>query len=65
MRSSADRESLINQAMFVFARAAVYATLFGIGKIVFGYTGAGVFMLAIAAAAFYWISRSFRGETAS
>lgn len=44
---------------------AVYATLFGIGKIVFGYTGAGVVMLAIAAAAFYWISRSFRGETAS
>ena len=43
---------------------AVYATLFGIGKIVFGYTGAGVGMLAIAAAAFYWISRSFRGETA-
>ena len=42
---------------------AVYATLFGIGKIVFGYTGAGVVMLAIAAAAFYWISRSFRGET--
>ena len=43
---------------------AVYATLFGIGKIVFGYTGAGIGMLAIAAAAFYWISRSFRAETA-
>src|SRR2546422_909412 len=39
---------------------AVYATLFGIGKIVFGFTGAGIVMLAIAAAAFYWISRSFR-----
>ena len=39
---------------------AVYATLFGIGKIIFGYTGAGVAMLAVAAAAFYWISRSFR-----
>jgi len=36
---------------------AVYATLFGIGKIVFGFTGAGIVMLAIAAAAFYWISR--------
>ena len=42
---------------------AVYATLFGIGKLVFGYTGAGIGMLAVAAAAFYWISRSFRGET--
>jgi hypothetical protein len=41
---------------------AVYATLFGIGKIVFGYTGTGVVMLAVAAAAFYWISRSFRAE---
>jgi SSS family solute:Na+ symporter len=41
---------------------AVYATLFGIGKIVFGYTGAGLTMLAVAAASFYWISRSFRDE---
>ena len=39
---------------------AVYATLFGIGKVIFGFTGAGVGMLAVAAAAFYWISRSFR-----
>jgi len=43
---------------------AVYATLFGIGKLVFGYTGMGVVMLAVAASAFYWISRSFRGESA-
>src|SRR5213593_337838 len=42
---------------------AVYATLFGIGKIVFGFTGNGIAMLIIAAAAFYWISRSFRTET--
>ncbi len=39
---------------------AVYATLFGIGKVIFGYTGAGLAMLAVAAAAFYWISRSFK-----
>jgi Na+/proline symporter len=39
---------------------AVYATLFGIGKVIFGFTGAGIGMLAVAAAAFYWISRSFR-----
>jgi solute:Na+ symporter, SSS family len=43
---------------------AVYATLFGIGKIVFGYTGTGLVLLAVAAAAFYWISRSFKAELA-
>jgi Na+/proline symporter len=43
---------------------AVYATLFGIGKIVFGYTATGVAMLAVAAAAFYWISRSLRADGA-
>jgi hypothetical protein len=43
---------------------AVYATLFGIGKIVFGYTTAGVVMLVIAAAAFAWIARSFQNDTA-
>jgi hypothetical protein len=41
---------------------AVYGTLFGIGKLVFGYTGAGVALLLVAAAAFGWISRTFRGE---
>ena len=44
---------------------AVYATLFGIGKIVFGFTGVGVAMLAVAAVAFYWISRSFTSEAAA
>jgi SSS family solute:Na+ symporter len=39
---------------------AVYATLFGIGKVIFGFTGAGLAMLAVAAAAFFWISRSFK-----
>ncbi len=39
---------------------AVYATLFGIGKIIFGFTGTGVVMLGLATAAFYWISRSFK-----
>ena len=41
---------------------AVYATLFGIGKIIFGYTASGIVMLCVAAASFYWISRSFRDE---
>jgi Na+/proline symporter len=39
---------------------AVYATLFGIGKLIFGELAMGVGMLALAAAAFYWVSRSFR-----
>ncbi len=41
---------------------AVYSTLFGIGKLIFGDTVQALVMLAVAAAAFYWISRSFRNE---
>ncbi len=43
---------------------AVYGTLFGTGKIIFGYPGQGVLLLAIALAAFLWIARSFRSESA-
>jgi len=42
---------------------AVYSTLFGIGKLIFGELGTGVMLLAVAAAAFTWIARSFRSET--
>jgi SSS family solute:Na+ symporter len=41
---------------------AVYASLFGIGKLVFGDLGTGLGLLAIAAVAFAWIARSFREE---
>jgi hypothetical protein len=41
---------------------AVYATLFGIGKVIFGNLGSGLVTLAIAAAAFAWIARSFQSE---
>jgi solute:Na+ symporter, SSS family len=41
---------------------AVYCTLFGIGKMIFGETAAALTLLAIAAAAFAWIARSFRAE---
>jgi Na+/proline symporter len=41
---------------------AVYATLFGLGKLVFGQIGAGIALLAVAAAAFAWIARSFRSD---
>jgi Na+/proline symporter len=47
---------------WVAGLVAVYSTLFGIGKLIFGELGAGFGMLVLAAAAFYWISRSFRGE---
>jgi solute:Na+ symporter, SSS family len=43
---------------------AVYGTLFGTGKIIFGYPGQGIGLLAIALAAFLWIARSFRSEGA-
>jgi Na+/proline symporter len=40
---------------------AVYCSLFGIGKIVFGEHMMGIILLAIAFGALVWISRSFRG----
>jgi Na+/proline symporter len=43
---------------------AVYATLFGIGKLIFGETATGFVMLLVAAAAFAWIARAFRSEDA-
>lgn len=39
---------------------AVYCSLFGIGKIIFGEHTMGIILLGVALAAFYWISRSFR-----
>ena len=41
---------------------AVYASLFGIGKIIFGEIGTGAVLLVIAVVAFAWIARSFRNE---
>jgi Na+/proline symporter len=41
---------------------AVYTTLFGIGKLVFGEVAVGFGLLAIAVVAFIWIARSFRTE---
>jgi Na+/proline symporter len=41
---------------------AVYSTLFGIGKVVFGEIGTGLILLVIAAIAFAWIARAFRAE---
>jgi len=41
---------------------AVYSSLFGIGKIIFGEAVPGIVMLIIATVAFAWIARSFRSE---
>ncbi|HUR92225.1 MAG TPA: sodium:solute symporter family protein [Gemmatimonadaceae bacterium] len=41
---------------------AVYASLFGIGKLVFLEFGSGLILLLIAGLAFSWIARSFRNE---
>ncbi|MDB4908260.1 MAG: hypothetical protein JWO05_3044 [Gemmatimonadetes bacterium] len=41
---------------------AVYSTLFGIGKLVFGHMALGFGLLGIAVVAFAWIARSFRGD---
>ena len=43
---------------------AVYTTLFGIGKLVFGDVGLGLMLLFVAALAFGWIARSLRQESA-
>ena len=42
---------------------AAYATLFGIGKLIFGPVSTGIGMLAVAAVAFAWIAWSFGQET--
>ncbi|MGI8548273.1 MAG: sodium:solute symporter family protein [Gemmatimonadaceae bacterium] len=40
----------------------VYATLFGIGKLVFGEFGAGTILLVIGVVAFAWIARNFQAD---
>ena len=40
----------------------MYATLFGIGKIIFGEWLSGAILVVIAAVAFAWIARSFTGD---
>ena len=60
------RESIPGGALawtnWIAGIVAVYATLFGIGKLVFGELGLGLGMLAVAIVAFAWIARSFRSE---
>ena len=61
------RESIPGGALawtnWIAGIVAVYTSLFGIGKLIFGETGAGITLLAMAALAFLWIARSFQAET--
>jgi hypothetical protein len=42
---------------------SVYATLFGVGKLIFGPRVQALLYFLVAAVAFAWIARSFRNET--
>jgi solute:Na+ symporter, SSS family len=44
---------------------AVYSSLFGIGKLIFGELASAFILFAIALAAFWWIARTFRAEARS
>ena len=50
----------ITWSNWVAGVAAVYTSLFGIGKLIFGETLTGVILLGVAAFCFWWIARSFR-----
>ncbi|HEY3114598.1 MAG TPA: sodium:solute symporter family protein [Gemmatimonadaceae bacterium] len=68
-RAGFGRESIPGGALawtnWIAGIVAVYSSLFGIGKLVLGDMVEGLVMLAIAAAAFSWIARSFREEPAT
>ena len=55
----------ITWSNWVAGVAAVYTSLFGIGKIIFGQTMTGVILLAVAGVCFAWIARSFREADSS
>jgi Na+/proline symporter len=67
-RAGFGREPIAGGALawtnWVAGIVAAYSTLFGIGKVVFGETESGVALLIVAAVAFAWIARSFRGDGA-
>jgi SSS family solute:Na+ symporter len=66
-RAGFGREPIAGGALawtnWVAGIVAAYATLFGIGQLVFGHPELGGGMLLVAAIAFWWISRSFREES--
>jgi SSS family solute:Na+ symporter len=50
----------ITWSNWVAGVAAVYTSLFGIGKLIFGEMLTGTILLGVAAFCFWWIARSFR-----
>src|SRR5215204_351873 len=68
-RAGYGRESIPGGALawtnWIAGIVAVYSTLFGIGKLVFGHLSAGLGLLAVAVVAFAWIARSFRNDPAT
>src|SRR6476646_4851891 len=68
-RSGFGREGIPGGALawtnWIAGIVAVYASLFGIGKIVLGNLLQGLIMLAVAVIAFGWIARSFREDEAT
>jgi len=55
----------LNWTNWVAGVVSVYASLFGVGQIIFGATGAGIALLAIAALCFAWIGWNLRSEPPS
>ena len=56
---------MITWSNWIAGIAAVYTSLFGIGKVIFGDTTVGVILLVVAGVCFAWIARSFRGADSS
>jgi Na+/proline symporter len=54
----------LNWTNWVAGVTSVYATLFGVGRILFGQPGAGLGFLCVAAACFAWIARNLRADGA-
>ena len=52
----------LNWTNWVAGVTCVYASLFGVGRVLFGQLGAGLGFLCLAAASFAWIGRSLRRE---
>ena len=52
----------MNWTNWIAGVVAVYATLFGIGRLIFGEWGEGFGMLALAVLAFAWIARGLRAQ---
>jgi len=52
----------LNWTNWVAGVTSVYASLFGVGRIVLGSPGSGVALLGLAALCFVWIARNLRPE---